>query len=813
MKNSVPVATEMRIEEMAEADANAEAGSPPSTEEPSNNVSQSQPPLVRKDFNETVFFYPQLRTNQEGKVILDFKMRDALTTWRMMALAHTKSMQVGYLTHEVQTTKDLQITSNIPRFLRAGDEMVVSAKVTNLSDKVTQPKCSLQIIDLISQYILSTSFGVKGLVTDPTLKPGESQSVQWLIKVPKDYIYPIQIKVEAVGLNHSDAEIHDVPIVTNRTLVTEALPFFVEEKQTETIDFKKFRESQSPTLTHHILEVSAVSHPIWLAIQALPYLESSPHESVIQLAHQYSANAIGNQIITSNPDIVVQLQQWQKSNPKAFESTLNENQDLKKLFIEQTPWVQDAAGETAQRQKIASFFNQNRIQNDLKSVVSKILVRQNPDGSFPWFEGRNADPYVTMYVLETFGKLKYFGIPIDESMNAALEDALMYLDQYIVEVSRRNTMSKLSSTALDYLYVQHLFNRSVSGDAGKLYDQYLAQSKKEKLSYSIDQQAKLGSIYLAKQLRSDAEEIYRAMKENAVKTKDQGWYWGLNGATRNYIHPLETHALCLEFMQTMKDTEATRQVTTYLLRHKQTNMWPTNKITSAVIFGLLGSGKEPTLEKLGKGKSVTIKIAGKSIDFKNDPIFGPGIQKKRWIQDEVKEEQGILEVTNPNSHQAWGSIIWQYFENYDKVKASDVGSLKIKSSLFKRQIAGTDEQLTPLNDGESLNVGDRLVNRIFIENDRPMQYMHLECSMVSGVEPISALSGYQYQGGLGFYKSSSDLASHYFIHNLPKGSFVIEEDLYAAQQGIYSGSMTTLQSYYAPEFVTHSEGQKVIIKQ
>ncbi len=75
-------------------------------------------PSIRRNFSETAFFFPQLQTDKEGRILLKFTMPEALTRWRLLAFAHTKDMLVGTMEKEVVTQKELMITANAPRFLR-----------------------------------------------------------------------------------------------------------------------------------------------------------------------------------------------------------------------------------------------------------------------------------------------------------------------------------------------------------------------------------------------------------------------------------------------------------------------------------------------------------------------------------------------------------------------------------------------------------------------------------------------------------------------------------------------------------------------
>ncbi|MBK8515921.1 MAG: hypothetical protein IPL55_06425 [Saprospiraceae bacterium] len=51
---------------------------------------------ISKNLKETVFFFPELKTDSEGNIILTFKMNEALTKWRLMSFAHTLDFMTGY---------------------------------------------------------------------------------------------------------------------------------------------------------------------------------------------------------------------------------------------------------------------------------------------------------------------------------------------------------------------------------------------------------------------------------------------------------------------------------------------------------------------------------------------------------------------------------------------------------------------------------------------------------------------------------------------------------------------------------------------
>jgi len=93
-----------------------------------------------------------------------------------------------------------------------------------------------------------------------------------------------------------------------------------------------------------------------------------------------------------------------------------------------------------------------------------------------------------------------------------------------------------------------------------------------------------------------------------------------------------------------------------------------------------------------------------------------------------------------------------------------------------------------------------------------MEYVHLKDMRSSGFEPVNVISQFKYQDGLGYYESTKDASTNFFISYLRKGTYVFEYPLRITHAGNFSNGITTLQSMYAPEFTTHSAGIRVTVK-
>ena len=86
---------------------------------------------MRENLNETAFFYPRLNTDTNGNVSIKFTLPGSLTTWRFIGLAHDKDINYGMLTDEVVAKKTVMVQPNMPRFVRMGDEAMLSTRIFN----------------------------------------------------------------------------------------------------------------------------------------------------------------------------------------------------------------------------------------------------------------------------------------------------------------------------------------------------------------------------------------------------------------------------------------------------------------------------------------------------------------------------------------------------------------------------------------------------------------------------------------------------------------------------------------------------------
>ena len=779
-----------------------------------------KPLKVRTNLNETVFFKPDLKTDAEGNLIIEFTMNEALTKWKFMALAVTKDLQIGTTERSVVTQKSLMIQPNAPRYLREGDEVIMTARVTNMTDKKQSGSAFLELNNALSMKSVNADFGLGNSTVLYDIEAGQTKAVEWKLNVPKG-ISALQYRVMAKSGNYSDGEENTIPVLTNRMLVTETMPFQVKSNSSKSIEFKEMiSKIGSPTLENKLFKIEYSSNPTWYAIQALPYLMEYPYECTEQLFNRYVANTLSSHILKQYPKIQSVFESWRGKD--AMMSNLSKNQNLKSAILEETPWVLAAQSEEEQRRNISLLFDLNKIASEENAVIDKLSERQHSDGSFSWFPGDNPNEYITQYLIEGIGHLQNLGVKNDESnpkMAQILDRGIEFLDRNIVNhYEEMERMIKkyggninddhLDAFALHYLYTRSFFDKPIPTKTSKIIQYYHNQGVKYWTKKSLHEEGLLALYFHRKKDNSVVNDLMKSFRERAKINEEKGMYWDMTSGYYWYQNAIETHCLMTEVFETISTDQTEKDnLKLWLLKNKQTNRWETTKQTAAAVFALLG-GKN---DKLQEPKFPEIKIGGKPMLYLATPQEqGTGYLQKSWTDTAVRPSLARVEIRNPNNNIGWGAVYWQYLENLDAIQKQTNTPLKVEKSIFVVKNSEQGEQME-IATNSNIKIGSRVRVRLTLKVEREMEFLHLKDMRASGFEPKDAVSGYKWSGGLGYYQTTRDASMNFFIDRIDKGTYTIEYDLLTNLKGVYSNGIATFQSMYAPEFNSHSEGTKLVI--
>ncbi len=780
--------------------AAAEAEMPPASPLPPD-LSQI---TARRNLNETAFFFPHLVSDADGVVKMQFTMPEALTEWRFLGFAHDAKLRSGFLTAKAVTAKDLMVEPNPPRFVREGDVIEFAVKVSNQTDQPQTGRVRLTFADAATLAPADATLGnaIPEQAFDVPAK--QSRSYSWRITVPDGTGF-LTYKAVGATATASDGEEGFLPVLSRRILVTESLPLPIRGPATKDFAFTKLIESdQSETLRHQTLTVQMVSQPAWYAVMALPYLMEFPHECSEQLFNRLYANSLARHIANAEPKIRRIFDQW--SNTPAPDSPLFTNQDLKAVMIEETPWLRQANSESEARRNVGVLFDANRLNDESARILNQLAERQLNDGLWPWFPGGRPSEYISLYIATGFARLRHLGAEVDV---APAIRALTALDAWMarrhVEILKWDNPELYVPGQLEafYLYGRsfYLKDQPVSPAHRAAVDFFIGQSRKFWTKVGCRQsEAHLALALHRFDDRETPQAILKSLKERSVNQEEMGMFWRDDELSWWWYHaPIETQALMIEaFDEVARDAQAVEDCKVWLLKQKQTQNWKTTKATADAVYGLLLRGTN----LLASDAVVEVSLGGKTIRPEKVEA-GTGFYEQKFVRAEIKPEMGRVTVKKTDEGVSWGSVHWQYLEDMRKITPHEGTPLKLKKALFIEENTKRGPVLKPVTG--PVAVGDELVVRIELRTDRDMEYVHLKDQRGSGTEPVNVLSQYKYQDGLGYYESTRDTASHFFIEYLPKGTYVFEYSTRIQLRGVYQTGIAEIQCMYAPEFNSHSE--------
>jgi len=781
----------------------------------------NNPITIRKNFNETAFFYPQLRTNEKGEILIDFTIPEALTKWRFRAFAHTKSLESGYLESEVVTQKKLSISANMPRFFREGDTIAVSARLANLTANALKGNVKLQLLNGINMQPVKLLANPKDSSQSFDMAKTSTKAISFKIIIPSG-LDAITYRLTAAAGNYSDGEENTFPVLPNRMLVTESMPMMVRAGQTKSFTFDKLVNQTSTTLKSKTLTLEYTQNPAWYAVQALPYLMEFTYECSEQTFNRYYANSLATSLVNRMPVIKQVFDQWKSANSTELLSNLEKNQELKATLIEETPWLRDAISESEQKKRIALLFDLNKMSYELETNLEKLQTKQLSNGAFPWFGGSYPDRYITQYILAGMGQLYHLNIvdTKNQKLKEIADKAMAYLDNALTDDEiRANKLvgyqtRNLSPLEIHAYYAQSYFTaRTMSPEMQGLLAEYLKRAEIRWTSRNVYEQAMIALTMLRNKKPDVAKMIINSLKETSQQNDELGMYWAKNALGYYwYQSPIATQSLMVElFTEAGDNDKAVEEMKIWLLQNKQTNNWKTTTATASACYALLLKGDNWLA---ADNASPNIKLNGKNLselkpDIKADA--GTGYIKTNWVDEQVKPGLGNVSITNNTKTVNWGAIYWQYLENLDKITPSQTG-VQLERKYFISKQTNSGEVLSAVDATHQPKTGDLLKVVVYLKADRDFEYIQLKDMRPAGTEPVDALSGYKYQDGLWYYQVTKDVATNFFISNLNKGNYVFEYRLRVAQPGNFSTGITTMQSMYAPEFNSHSEGTRLSIK-
>lgn len=777
-------------------------------------VLEPQKPIeMRSNFAETAFFCPHLLTDENGDVHISFTLPESLTRWKFLGFAHTKDVRYGNVDTTIVAKKDFMIQPNMPRFVREGDKVSIASRIVNQSETTQTTTVRFIIKDADTDEIIWAE--KKEVVVEA------GKTAQAVFNYNVSDRFPLLIcEITAESADFTDGERNYLPVLSSKKYVTEAAPFYVFRGENKNVDLSSLFNENSATATQKRMVLEFTANPTWTVIESLACIKLPEYDNAPCFAASLYSNTMGQRIAAQIPGFYDIL----KSQTVESDSELSKDEDLKDIVLKESPWLRDALKEKNQRAELIDFFDEQLMTQRISTARKRLQHLQNRDGSWSWFDGMDGSYYITEAVVEDLILLA----SDDDEVKKMTEKGLAYLDKENLsdykEMKRLGFKLQTSEKVLRYLYLSALMpDRKVSSDIKKMREEYLTILEKQTRTFTIYGKANGAFILQAFGHTKKAQEFLQSAVEYSITKPGMGRYYATDKAQYSWRdNKIPTHLAAMKAIRGSERTDRTlllADMQVWLLRQKQSQQWdsPMNTI-GAIQFLLEEEANKPNGANGAYERSLpnfsldgtrlstpidTTKFLAEQLGYVktqvDNSLVNGGIRQLNVQSTEALTGNEAFD-RGPSSI-SWGAVYTQFNEELTNLKNQSSGELQITRRIMKdgKDLEGT------------LHVGDKVTVRLTVKADRDMDFVQIRSQHPACFEPTNQLSGYRFMGGLGGYVARHDASTDVFFDKFRKGSVTYDLEFYVTRTGEYLSGIATAQCAYAPEFVAHTGGDKVVV--
>ncbi|HEY3039884.1 MAG TPA: alpha-2-macroglobulin family protein [Pyrinomonadaceae bacterium] len=686
---------------------------------------------VRSDFRSTILWLPDVKTDAGGAATVKVKYSDSLTTWQATARVATAGNQFGIGNASTRTKQPLIVRLQAPRFFVVGDQVTVSAVINNNADQAMRVASSLTAEGVTVSGLVIDGKPVKGEQSAIEVKPGAEARVDWLVSVTE--AREAKLKVEARGDKYTDA------MEKSFTVYEHGIEKFVSrsgkmrgDSVAIKLDVPRERRPETTTLTVQVAPSMATT-----MLDALPYLIDYPYGCTEQTMSRFLPAAITAKTLR--------------------DLGLKPETAMHKIFggIEQS-----TAGATHPK----GVHDLKELDRITKASLERLYNFQHPDGGWGWWKEGDSDHFMTAYVLWGMALARQAGIEVKQDV---AERAASYLDKELVEeetsydeqawmlhalavsqayagtagVSPASEVNQFQSKAFDNLWTNrdklNAYSRALLALAAHDFGY---NDKAKTLVENLENGVKVDS-------RPDTSIVQsggQASDPSVIATAHWGedglyWRWSEGG--------VEATSFVLRALLAIDpQNKLIEPVTNWLIKNRRGAQWSNTRDTAIVVLTL--NDYLRTSKELQPQLSYELIVNGTSIAMRqisaDDALGAPG---KFEIPREV-----IRDGTNEISIRRISGDGPLYFSAQAKFFSLEEPLTPAGNEIFVRRqyfklvnhqtlLKGVVSERVPLNDGDTVQSGERVETVITVEAKNNYEYLLFEDLKPAGLEAVQLRSG------------------------------------------------------------------------
>lgn len=739
----------------------------------------------------TALWMPMLTTDRDGNVAIEFEAPEFNTTWIMQAIGYDTDLLSDRLEREVITQKPIMVKSSLPRFVRQGDHVTLSANLQNATDNATTVDAVIELFDPRSGDI----FASRSYRHDLTAHGSQAVSIEW--DVPADAPF-VGFRVKAANEQFGDGEQVLVPVLQAIQPVIEAKPFYIEAGTSS------FTQQIPQSARDARVTLEYCDNPVWYCVTALPTIHDESCVTASSLAHSLFAIEVAQGVAQSQPQVREAINYWKNNEQDStLVSMLAKNQDLKIGTLLASPWLREADRQTLRMSRLHELMDTQLMETERKRIIAMLGELQMSDGGFTWlhYPGCRSSYYTTNEVLQLMGEIQHLGYMKDNStLNDMMKRALNYYDNETLRIYKERNNKKDYSGFSHFVYVRTLFPEvPMSGEVKSLFNNILKQmSKNWSKGLSLGEKAYYALSLNRNGYEKTARDITESIRQFSITKPELGTYWdNLQVGWRYFDKVAVTSTILQALNECDRRQDEIDRVRKWILLMKQTNDWGNSSLAADAVYSLLTTGSK-WLERNAPAR-ITIDGEPMVID-KMDEYLG-------YFRKDITVQPGsVINIERNGNSPAWGAVYSQFQAPMTDIEQVSIDELSISKEYM---IVGTDGKLTPAT---QLHVGDRVRVRTVIKCNRDLDFVTVIDERASCFEPVDKLSGYRHADQTWYYHETKDAQTRLFFCDLQKGTHIISYDAYVTMAGTFSAGIASAQCQYAPQIAAHSAGMSLHVE-
>ena len=757
---------------------------------------------LRKDFSETTFFLPELKTDSKGQVSWSFNAPEQLSRWRLVLNAHSRMLDHHIERRTVETSREFSIRPTLPRFVREGDAAILVTEVRNESPEAQYGTLTLELFDPASGAVRSTqqqTFDIAASSATTLSLPLEGYRG----------LDSVGVRVIARGNHSSDGEQHILPVLSDRETITETIAFSSHSEGTQRISLASLFPSTGKIPESGLFTVTLQPNASRLALTALPVMTYNKDASAFAAATALFGQSVARLLVGYEP-----LHKWAEGVLNAPESTQKGTSYGalvgRDSLLSKSPWARRLKFEAEQERELARFL----LSQDHTTTSDQLLKRlgdlQTSDGLWAWYPGMEGSLYTTEYVLRTLLRMAAYS-ELESALRLRLEEmirrGMKALDKQAVRdhaelvKAKRTGKSVYVYTDVDYLYLAALAKtrglRDASEEAKKAESYFLRELRADLRDMPLDDKPRAALIFLRAGEKKLAMELVESIRDYLVEDETGLFFARLQSGSYSWISralPAAVETLELFSDPAIMDIERISGIKRWIVAQKRTNSWGRDLPTAEAVYGLtLGDPIAHELDKDAKARIELPVVGGEAIRLEGDRL-----QVKMPFTSTVHPDT-VLTLSQSQPAVLWGSATATYTLPTAEIEARGK-QIQITRETFLLRRGSKGDELLPLAEGQELRVGDRIRTRLTIRLEQSLDFVQVIDPRPGFTEPIIQKPGYEWGEGTGYYVEPKDTETNFYIDHLNRGTYLLSYDQYVARAGRFAGTVARIVSCYAPDY-------------